>query len=93
MSVGSFIYDLPVGSRDSSTDEKEDVMLPAARPQCSCSPGHLPHDHSLLAIWTSQGTPGSPVNHLEKLLWHVSNQETLVWEVVLPAIPAVHSAL
>lgn len=35
-------------------------MLPVARPQCSCSPGHLPGDHSLLAIQTSQGSHGEP---------------------------------
>lgn len=35
-------------------------MLPVGRLQRACSSGHLPGDHSLIVIWTSQGSHGVP---------------------------------
>lgn len=48
--MGSVICYLPVGSCGSLAGEKAEAMVmpPAGCPQCPCSSGHFPYDHSLL---------------------------------------------
>lgn len=75
------------------------MVMPIGHSQRSCSPGHLPRDHSLLAIWTSPGSygePRRPSGEAPSRVWvtsaAVAPQKTLVWEMLPSDTPAVPSA-